>query len=257
MADTLPETLQSLSRVREFPFEVIVINDGSSDLVEVVIETWENKFSQISTIRFHSIYQDNGGRAHALNRGAKIASAEYVSFVDADDLIDPPELVKIRECMQASKNELVIGQFKIQRKNGKQISRRTLDKNLTGEQLIKRLAFAPLSPIHLNAFLIKRKFFLELRGMDVRNLKSEDKDLCIRLLRQTKSIQICDSFHYIYRKHNLPRSELVKKRFEWFYYRQKMIRKNFSGMRKIGSMTVQAFFDFAKLFYEGLFKYGY
>jgi glycosyltransferase involved in cell wall biosynthesis len=257
MADTLHETLECFIGVHEFPFEIIVINDGSSDSIDLVLGEWDNRFREIPTIRFRSIHQENKGRAFALNAGARIASGEYLSFVDADDLIDPMELMKLRDCMKSTQANLVIGQFKIMTQSGKEISRRSLDEDISSDVLIRKLAYSPISPIHLNAFLMKRTYFLQLKGLDMTNLKSEDKDLVIRLLNGTDSIQICDSFHYIYRKYNLPRFELMRKRFDWFFYRQKMIQKNFSGARKVGSMTLQAFFDLAKLFYEGLFKYGY
>ncbi|NBC03752.1 MAG: glycosyltransferase, partial [Bacteroidetes bacterium] len=231
MADTLPETLNSLLRVQEFPFEVIIINDGSSDSIEEVIESWADRFSPIPNIEFQAIHQENMGRAEALNKGAKIARGEYLSFVDADDIIDGYELLKIWECMSQSRSDLIIGQFRIVSDNGREIAKRTLKKQTSNETLIQKVAFSPVSPVHLNAILIRREFFLDIDGLDKTNLKSEDKDLLIRLLRSTNSIKFCPSFHYIYRKHELSRGDLIKKRFEWFFYRQKMIRKNFSGFQ--------------------------
>lgn len=255
MAGTLPETLNSLIRVREFHFEVIIINDGSTDSLEEVIQIWADRFSRIPNIEFQVIHQENRGRAAALNEGVKIARGEYLSFVDADDILDGNELLKIWECISQGRSDLIIGQFKIVTDTGREIAKRSLKKQTSNQALIQKVAFSPVSPVHLNAILIRREFFTELDGLDKTNLKSEDKDLLIRLLRSTNSIQFCHSFHYIYRKHALSRRDLVKKRIEWFIYRQKMIRKNFSGIRKYGSMTIQAFFDLAKLFYEGLFKY--
>ena len=257
MANTLPDALESLFRIRDFPFEIIVINDGSTDSTAEVITQWGNDLSGISNIEFRSITQSNKGRAHALNEGAKIAKGEYLSFIDADDIIDQDELLKLWACMQGDKKELVLGQFKIATEEGKIISNRELGKNVTGDQLIKKLAFLPVSPVHLNAFLIKRTYFLKMKGLDMTNLKSEDKDLMIRLLRETESLRVCDTFHYIYRKHDLSRLELFNKRFEWFFYRQKMIQKNFSGVTKVGSMCIQGVYDILELFYEVLFKYRF
>lgn len=255
MADTLPETLESLFKIREFSFELIVIDDGSTDSTAKIIKQWKDHASGSANIVFRSIFQQNKGRAHALNEGAKMAEGEYLSFIDADDVIDPDELLKLWQCMQSAKTDLILGQFRIATETGKIISSRSLDKEVTGDQLIQKLAFLPISPVHLNAFLMKRTYFLTMNGLDKTNLKSEDKDLLIRLLRGTESLKVCDAFHYIYRKHNLSRLELFRKRFEWFFYRQKMIQKNFSGVTKIGSMCTQGFYDLVKLFYEVLFKY--
>lgn len=255
MAETLPETLKGLVQIRHFPFEIIIVDDGSTDSTQKIIRRWQNDLADSSNIEFQSIHQSNRGRAGALNEGAKIAKGEYLSFVDADDIINPDELIKLWECMRAAKKKLVLGQFRFVTEGGKEISNRALNKDLTSEKLIRKLAYSLFSPVHLNAFLIKRDYFLDQNGMDSRILKSQDKDLLIRLLRNTDSLVVCNSCHYIYRKHNLSRSELVNKRFEWFFYRQQVIWKNFSGFTKIASMGAQAFYDLVKLFYEVLFRY--
>lgn len=257
MADTLPDTLQSLFLIQDFPLEIIVINDGSTDATDKVIGEWQSKAEKHSNISFYTLYQANRGRADALNKGVEIAGGEYISFVDADDLIDSDDLLKLWQCMKSSKKNLVLGQFRILTESGREIASRSLDNKTSTTSLIRKLAFYPVSPIHLNAFLIKRSYFLKMRGLDITNLKSEDKDLMIRLLKGTDSIKVCETFHYIYRKHDLSRVELAKKRFEWFFYRQKMINKNFSGFTKIGSTITQAFYDFIKLIYELLFRYRF
>lgn len=255
MAKTLPETLQSLSSIQQFSFEIIVINDGSTDSIQKVLEEWHDRLNQVENIRFRWVDQENRGRAHALNKGVQVASAQYINFVDADDLIDPGELVRIWRCMKSAPKDLVIGQFRIVSELGKEISRRFLDLESTKERLIRRLTYSPLSPVHLNAFLIRRDFFTRIGGMDVDIIKSQDKDLVFRLLRNTDSIQICDSFHYLYRKYSLPRMQLIRKRIDWFIYRQKMIQKNFSGLPRYGSMFLQGSYDVVKLCYEGVFRY--
>lgn len=255
MADTLAKTLESLSAIRSFPAEIIVIDDGSSDDLEDVLVEWIGEFRSIPNIRFSSIHQLNQGRASALNEGAKLASASYISFVDADDVIDPFELEKIWNCMKSETADLILGQFKVVAECGKEISQRSLNSDCTKEDLIQRLMYYPLSPVHLNAFLIRREYFLEIGGMDKEIRKGQDKDAVIRLLRDTDSLYVCDSTHYLYKKHSLPRKKLVQKRVEWLYYRQKMIHKNFSGFPKYSSMFLQGTYDTAKLFYEGVFKY--
>lgn len=255
MADTLPDTLQSLLLIQDFPLEIIVINDGSTDATEKVIREWQCKSEKHSNISFYTLHQANGGRADALNKGVEIARAEYISFVDADDLIDSDELLKLKKFMNSSSWDLIIGQFRIETETGRDLGKRVIKKNLKKKDLILKLAFSPISPIHLNAILIKKKHFLKLGGFDPDHVKSQDKDFVFRLLKSDAKYTICDSFHYVYRKHELGRIELIKKRYEWFIYRQKMIRKNFTGSRKYGSMGLQALYDFVKLIYEGLFKY--
>lgn len=63
-------------------FEVIVINDGSPDNSQVIIDEYVKKDS-----RFRSIQQENRGVAGACNRGIDESKGEYIVFVDGDDEI--------------------------------------------------------------------------------------------------------------------------------------------------------------------------
>ena len=58
-------------------FEIIVVDDGSTDNTKEVLSKYKN-------IRY--IYQENNGRSEARNAGIKAASAEYVAFLDDDDI---------------------------------------------------------------------------------------------------------------------------------------------------------------------------
>ena len=83
----LPETLKSVLRQTFDDFEVIIVNDGSSD----GIEYW---FSQITEPQIQLISQENQGLAGARNTGIAHAQGEYLAFLDADDLWEPTKLEK-------------------------------------------------------------------------------------------------------------------------------------------------------------------
>jgi glycosyltransferase involved in cell wall biosynthesis len=83
----LPETLDTVLQ-QKFPnFEVLIINDGSSD----GIEDW---FDTIKDSRVKLISQNNQGLAAARNTGIANAKGEYLAFLDADDLWDKNKLEK-------------------------------------------------------------------------------------------------------------------------------------------------------------------
>ncbi len=64
--------------------EVIVVDDGSSDGTAAIVEEISASDGRLSLIR-----QRNAGGAAARNRGAEAASAEFLTFNDADDLLMP------------------------------------------------------------------------------------------------------------------------------------------------------------------------
>lgn len=62
--------------------EIILVNDGSTDGVEDVLATYENRDNVII------IHQENGGVSAARNRGLESATGQYIGFLDADDFVD-------------------------------------------------------------------------------------------------------------------------------------------------------------------------
>lgn len=83
----LPETLENALSQTYDDFEVIVVNDGSSDETEQWV-------SQIKDSRVKLISQKNQGLAGARNTGIAHAKGEYIAFLDADDLWEPTKLEK-------------------------------------------------------------------------------------------------------------------------------------------------------------------
>lgn len=64
-------------------FEVILINDGSTDRSQEIIDVYVEKYAN-----FYSIVQLNEGPGPARNRGLRAAKGEYVYFLDADDSLN-------------------------------------------------------------------------------------------------------------------------------------------------------------------------
>ena len=76
---TISETLQSVFRQTYSDFEVLLINDGSTDNLMEVLKGFQDSRLQI-------LDYENGGLSVARNRGIDQASGEYLIFLDADDL---------------------------------------------------------------------------------------------------------------------------------------------------------------------------
>jgi glycosyltransferase involved in cell wall biosynthesis len=80
----LAEALESLL-AQTYPYwECQIIDDGSTDNTKTVTQEYVEKDSRI---KYN--YQDNRGLSAARNQGLKIATGEYIQFLDADDLISP------------------------------------------------------------------------------------------------------------------------------------------------------------------------
>ena len=80
----LDETLESVLSQTYENWECIIVNDGSTDSTESVAKKWCEKDS-----RFRLTNKENGGFSSARNWGIKESKAEYIAFLDADDLYMP------------------------------------------------------------------------------------------------------------------------------------------------------------------------
>ncbi|HBW37310.1 MAG TPA: hypothetical protein DEF89_19225 [Desulfosporosinus sp.] len=81
-AKTLPWTLKSLENQSYKDFEVIIINDGSSDKIHEVVDNYLNQ----SSLNIRYIEQSNSGVSVARNNGLKNANGKYICFLDGDDV---------------------------------------------------------------------------------------------------------------------------------------------------------------------------
>jgi glycosyltransferase involved in cell wall biosynthesis len=82
---TIRETITSVLNQTFTDFELIVINDGSTDNTLSLLQNISD-----NRLKIHSY--ENGGLATARNRGITRASGEFLSFLDADDLWTPDKL---------------------------------------------------------------------------------------------------------------------------------------------------------------------
>ncbi len=82
---TIQETIESVLNQTLTDFELLVINDGSEDSTLEIVE-------RIQDSRLKVFSYPNAGQATSRNRGIALASGEYISFIDADDLWTPHKL---------------------------------------------------------------------------------------------------------------------------------------------------------------------
>ncbi len=93
---TISEALESVAAQTYTDYEIIVVNDGSSDQSESVIKKYMRPPFDITYVE-----QINKGAAAARNTGLRLAKGEFVAFLDADDLWDKNRLAAAIQTMDA------------------------------------------------------------------------------------------------------------------------------------------------------------
>src|SRR5258708_4104598 len=91
---TIDETLRSVRSQSHERIEIIVVDDGSTDDTLAVAERHADQDPRIKIIR-----QDNAGVAAARNAGWQAACAEFIAFIDADDLWAPSKIERQLQAM--------------------------------------------------------------------------------------------------------------------------------------------------------------
>lgn len=87
-------------------FELILVDDGSTDKSGVVCDTWA-----IDDERIKVIHTANKGAAAARNQGVKAAAGNYVTFVDADDTVTNDYLEYLYGCLNEYSTDIAVGGF--------------------------------------------------------------------------------------------------------------------------------------------------
>ncbi len=80
----LEQCLESLQAQNYGDYEVICVNDGSSDGSKEILSAWEPRMQKMRVID-----RENGGLSAARNTGLEAATGDYVVFVDSDDWVEP------------------------------------------------------------------------------------------------------------------------------------------------------------------------
>lgn len=102
-------TLDSLLSIRfSYDYEIIVVNDGSTDGTEAIVAGYQEKTEKI---RLFTI--ENGGVSHARNVGIRHAQGQYITFMDGDDTVDPDFYEKAVSELDAGGYDFVQGNFRV------------------------------------------------------------------------------------------------------------------------------------------------
>lgn len=183
-ADFLPLNIAAFDQQLEKDFEVIIVDDGSTDnTIEVL--------GQIKRPWLRYYYIDNSERGAARNFGAKLACGQYINFFDSDDLALNNHVQVIKRMISKYPTALWFAlnyrysnqgsSWHISPKKFCAMVEKALDKLARGNFL------------SINGIVIERNFFLKHNFLETRELSgSEDYELWIRLTAERNPVPCGD-----------------------------------------------------------------
>ena len=126
-ANKLQRLYQSLREQTNYNFEWLIIDDGSSDNTEQVVESFIEKESQF-LIRYFK--KKNGGKYTAHNEGVKKANGDLFLCVDSDDYIEETAIDELLKCWHGIKEESCTGVIALKKDQNNKILSESFPENV-------------------------------------------------------------------------------------------------------------------------------
>ncbi len=186
-AKFLSDAIDSALAQRHVETEVIVVDDGSTDNSREVLNHYGDKIV--------CIHQPNRGVAHARNRALEAATAEYVAFLDADDVWTTDKLSKQLNCFDSGDVGLVYGAVKIIDAQGTFCSTAKLEPVYNVHELMG------YNRIALSTAVCRKTIVEAVGGFSQFTAPCEDWDLWIRIAAKFRLVAMDDVVAY-YRIHS-------------------------------------------------------
>lgn len=167
----ISEAIESVLQQTYQHFEIIVVDDGSTDRTSIVLQPYFD--------RIHYRQQQNQGVAVARNRGLELAKGELIAFLDQDDTFLPDKLSLQVNCFEANPQlGIVHSGWNVTNERDEIIS---AVQPWQGLPVMDLAAWVEWKPVFLGAMLFNRKLLNQIEKFDCRFHQTNDVDLVLRL----------------------------------------------------------------------------
>lgn len=212
-AKTIKASIDSVVSQTERDFEIIIVDDGSTDELKSVL-------SQYNDLRV--VHQQNGGVSVARNTGIKNALGEYVCFLDADDLWKEDHLKTLGELIKkypacdyfVTSHMITFGDTKIRHSAD---ALKNFDIDFECDDLLGLLNNTSYSVIHTNSICVKRSIFDKDNIYFKPGIKiGEDSDVWYRLALRNR-VAVTKNETTVYRRENSTATKNSSHTYDWIF----------------------------------------
>ena len=171
-AQTIGRALQSVLSQVGPSFEILIVDDGSTDGTQILIKSFDQEKAKI-----RYFFQSNQGPSAARNLGIRNALGFYIAFLDSDDEWLPGKLKAQLEFFERNPDYFICQTEEIWIRNGKRVNPMKKHKKFGGLIFEKCL---PLSIVSPSCVMMRREFFDRVGFFDETLPACEDYDLWLR-----------------------------------------------------------------------------
>lgn len=175
-------------------FELIIVNDGSTDETEDICIELKQRYKNIVYI-----HQENKGPGAARNLGLENASGEYIGFVDADDYIDSEMFETMYSYAVKFDADIVQTGYSLVSSNGNLLRERQYvshDKLIEGRDVLLEYAKNKITDVFLVTKLFKRDIFENIRLPNY--FYGEDQVTLVKAFDVANRLIVIPFIHYQY-----------------------------------------------------------
>lgn len=224
VAEWLVECIESILKQTYSDYELILVDDGSTDESGKLCDEYAGKYSRIRVI-----HKKNGGLSEARNFGEEVAKGEYLLFVDSDDYIAEWALKKAAENIEKYHPEIIVPEGSFDVYDGGIVTnapfKREIYDNKSGEEAL--LLSTKIGP-NWGAWgkFFKRQFWQEKGYKFAVGCLAEDFQLIDRVILEAEKLCGMETFYYYRIRQNSLATSYNPKRIDdrwkhfadWSYY---------------------------------------
>lgn len=188
-------------------FEFIIINDGSTDKTQDILETMRARDKRIRIFK-----QQNQGLTKTLNRGIKLARGKYIARMDDGGICHEDRLKAQLLWLKKTKGVVAVGtHYDVVDKTGK-VLRRHLPP--TKHQQLKQIVYSGVNPFAHGSVMIKKPALQKIGGYRTYFTFAQDYDQWLRLI--DAGLEMSNTPRVLY-KHRILPSDFKKRRQQKYF----------------------------------------